>query len=453
LSENSGRTLIQHRDGDLLFVRHRLTVRVVEDDGMGQERTLDGVELLIGSAPDADLVVDDPLVSRRHCEISVADDHYVVRDLESTNGTYLENVRITEAPLAPGATLRVGDTTLLFEPRQKWMRLDRTESSSFGQMAGSSAAIREVFTLLGRIAPTRLSTVLIGETGTGKELAARALHEASDRRTGPFVVVDCGAVSETLFQSELFGHEKGAFTGADRARAGAFELASGGTVFLDEIGELPLELQPRLLRALERREVRRLGAAQPTEVDVRIVCATHKPLRELTESGSFRRDLYYRLAEVLVELPPLRERPEDVPLIARQIVERERPDQGFTLEPGAIEALKAHDWPGNVRELRNLVRRALELCNGTAISASDLGLRSARPVASVESPPRASVERALTELPLEQARAQWNQDFEREYVQELLERHGWDFERAARAAKVHVKTLQRVARKHRLARR
>ncbi len=271
--------------------------------------------------------------------------------------------------------------------------------------------------------------------GTSSALSSRGSDAIPPKRRAP--------------RTALFGHEKGAFTGADRARAGAFELANGGSVFLDEIGELRLELQPRLLRALERREVRRLGASHPTEVDVRIISATHKPLRELTESKRFRGDLYYRLAEVLIELPPLRERRDDVPLIAQHIVDRERPDQGHSFQPDAIAALKSHEWPGNVRELRNLVRRGLELCTGTSISAKDLGLKSGPPKTEVApSPQPAAIEPPLSELPLEAARARWNLEFEREYVQALLERHGGDFERAARAAKVHLKTLQRVARKH-----
>jgi transcriptional regulator with GAF, ATPase, and Fis domain len=448
--DSPDQTLIRHRGGELLFVRHRLTVRVVDGETDSHERTLDGAQFLIGSAPDADLVLGDPLVSRRHCEIGVTGDHYVVRDLESTNGTFLGGVRVTEAPLAPGATLRVGDTTLLFEPRQKWVRLERP-GSSFGQLVGSSPSMQKLLAILERIAGTRLSTVLVGETGTGKELAARALHEASDRRAGPFVVVDCGAASDALFQSELFGHEKGAFTGADRARPGAFELASGGSVFLDEIGELPLELQPRLLRALERREVRRLGASHPIEVDVRVICATHRPLQELSESGQFRRDLYYRLAEVLLELPPLRDRLVDVPVIAQGILDRERPGQGYSLRPDAIEALQAQSWPGNVRELRNVLRRTLELCASRSISATDLGLVSRPQPRRVAAPPEVPIDASAGELTLERARAEHNLEFERRYLGALLERFAWDFDRAAAAASVHVKTLKRMARKHGIA--
>jgi two-component system, NtrC family, response regulator GlrR len=223
--------------------------------------------LLVGSAPGCDVRIDDPTVSRHHCELTAGDTAYSVRDLDSTNGTRLDGTEVYRAPLPPGAELALGEVRLRFEPLADLVPV--TEADRFGELIGSSAEMRRLFGLMERLAATELTCVLCGETGTGKELAARALHDASSRADAPFVVVDCGAVSASLVESELFGHERGAYTGADAARAGAFEDASGGTVFLDEIGELPLELQPKLLRVLERREVKRLGATRHLTVDVR----------------------------------------------------------------------------------------------------------------------------------------------------------------------------------------
>jgi transcriptional regulator with GAF, ATPase, and Fis domain len=300
--------------------------------------------------------------------------------------------------------------------------------------------------MLERLAATRLSVVLSGETGTGKELAARALHAASECKGGPFVVVDCGALPESLAESELFGHEKGAFTGADRARAGAFELASSGTIFLDEIGELSLDLQPKLLRAIERREVKRLGAGQPIDVDVRVVCATHRSLTEMMAAGRFRQDLYYRIAEVILELPPLRERTDDVVLIAERMLADEGRQLGRKLvwRPDALTALAAHSFPGNVRELRNVVRRAAALAEGSEVGLQELALAPA----AVGASPSVGAELVDPSLTLKVARERWSATLERDYLTRLLAGVGGDLERAAQIAEIHPKSLQRLLRQH-----
>ncbi|MCA9580506.1 MAG: sigma 54-interacting transcriptional regulator, partial [Myxococcales bacterium] len=229
-----------------VLLSHRQKVLVVAGPDQGKEQEVEGTRVTIGTAPSNDLQLRDHTVSRRHCEISVRNDRYYIRDLDSTNGTLLNGTPVVEGILSPGARIRLGDTEIIFEPKKKWERV--TESDSFGQLKGSSQTMRGVFAMLAKVAATELSCVLVGETGTGKELAARGIHENSARSKKPFIVVDCGAVSKTLISSELFGHEKGAFTGADRQRQGAFEAADGGTIFLDEVGELPLDLQPQLLR-------------------------------------------------------------------------------------------------------------------------------------------------------------------------------------------------------------
>ena len=446
----SGTQVRRENDGPVL-VEHKLSLVVTEGPDIGQSCRVEGARLVVGSSPTADLSLSDRTVSRQHLEIRAEERGYVLSDLGSTNGTFVGEARVTEAVIAPGARIQLGESEIVFEPKQKWVRLGKAEVDAFGPLVGRSPAMRRVFAALERIAKTRLSVVVEGETGTGKELVARTLHAKSDRATGPFVVVDCGAISESLAESELFGHEKGAFTGADRARPGAFELAHGGTIFLDEIGELPLDLQPKLLRAIERREVKRLGAAQPIDVDVRVICATHRSLARMQSEGRFREDLYYRVAEVVVELPPLRERPVDIEPIARRILEDESRQIGreVTLAPDALDALGAHGFPGNVRELRNVIRRAAALCDAHALDASALGLAPpSSPTA--ESVPGDSLVDAT--LPLKDARDRWNGVLEQQYLRRLLEAAGGDLERAARTAGVHPKSLQRLLRQHGLAR-
>lgn len=363
-----------------MLVSHRQRLVVVSGPERGQQHELEGTRISIGGSPKNDLQLTDRTVSRVHCEISVKDDRYVLRDLESTNGTEVNGLRIVEAVLTPGARIRVGDTEILFEPKMKWERVDK-DADRFGEMSGNSAQMRRVFAMLDKVAGTDLSCILVGETGTGKELAARALHAHSARAGAPFVVVDCGAVSKNLIESELFGHEKGSFTGADRQRIGAFEQADGGTIFLDEIGELPVDLQPKLLRALERREIKRLGAGKHIEVDVRVVAATHRKLPSMIKDGQFREDLYYRLAEVVVKLPPLRERSEDIEVIARAIVS-EQAERGSTvrgISDDAMADLTARPWQGNVRELRNVLRRAIAMAASPIIGPEDLTMMGAAP--------------------------------------------------------------------------
>ena len=353
----------------------------------GKEMVLAKSFVTIGTLPESDLVLTDPTVSRRHAEIEERSDGWMLRDKDSTNGTFLANVRVREAYLVPGSVIRLGQTEMTFSPLEERIEVPRSSADKFGGLIGSSAAMREVYGILERIAPTDVTVLLEGETGTGKELAARALHQHSKRAAGPFVVFDCGAVAPNLIESELFGHEKGAFTDAARARQGAFELADKGTIFLDEIGELSLDLQPKLLRALDQRETKRVGGDKPLPVNVRVISATNKDLEKEVKAGRFREDLFYRLSVVRLSLPPLRKRKEDIETLAAHLLASISQEIGKKikgLSPDALAALAANSWPGNVRELRNVLGRAAALCDSDRIEPKDLFLSPGRKTATQE---------------------------------------------------------------------
>ncbi|MDQ3031848.1 MAG: sigma 54-interacting transcriptional regulator [Myxococcota bacterium] len=444
-----------------VLLEHRQKVVVVAGPDRGTEREIAGNALSIGTAPTNDLVLNDDTVSRRHCMISVVRDRYLVRDLESTNGTVVDGTPVLEAFLAPGARIQLGDTEILFQPKKKWDRIEPQQGDHFGALWGKSDAMKPVFAMLAKLSPTDLSCILVGETGTGKELAARAIHDSSRRRGKPFVVVDCGAISENLIESELFGHERGAFTGADRQRIGAFEAAHTGTVFLDEIGELPIDLQPKLLRVLERREIKRLGSTRMMEVDVRVVAATHRDLTAMVRQSAFREDLYYRLAEVVLQLPALRERRGDVGLLAQRILEEyaEPGARPVQLDPSAIEDLERRAWPGNVRELRNVLRRSMMMASSPVLRAQDLRMNAGSTAVSSRPPPSPmegwgegdatspSLDVA-DDLPIKDARERWVAPMEREYLIRVLRRCGGDLDRAAAESGVHRKSFERLLRQH-----
>ncbi|GAO05110.1 nitrogen assimilation regulatory protein [Anaeromyxobacter sp. PSR-1] len=278
-------------------------------------------------------------------------------DLGSTNGTFISGARVTRAELPFGLAVQLGDAEIVLEPREA---PEPARAEAFEGMLSRDGAMRQAFELVERVGPSEAAVTILGETGTGKELFARALHARSARRDGPFIPVNCSAIAETLIESELFGHEKGAFSGAERMRKGAFEEADRGTLFLDEIGELPLDLQPKLLRVLELGEVKRVGASRPIQVSVRIVAATHRDLRAQVRAGRFREDLFYRLCVVPITVPPLRRRAGDVRELAEAFLARAAP-RGVALRwsEEALAKLEAYDWPGNVRQLRNVVQRAL----------------------------------------------------------------------------------------------
>ena len=346
----------------------------------GDRVPLDVDPVVVGRAEGAQVMLEDPEVSALHCELRAVTEGLVLRDLGSTNGTFVGKVRVREVVLTEPTEITVGQSKLLVEPTGK-KRVDVGFSASFGDLVGSTPRMRRLYSVLEKVAPTPLSVLILGETGTGKELVAKAVHEASPRKNGPFVVVDCCSIPGTLAESLLFGHEKGAFTGANERRKGALAEANGGTLFLDELGELPIDLQPKLLRALAERQVKRVGASTVEPIDVRLLAATRRDLGAEMNAGRFRSDLFFRIAQVRVELPALRERVADVPEIVAAICAK----KGLSERADAVMAwidknLDRYDWPGNVRELVNVAEVAATLADTP--EAIDDVLTLARPEGS-----------------------------------------------------------------------
>jgi transcriptional regulator with GAF, ATPase, and Fis domain len=385
------------------------------------------------------LVLTDDTVSRHHCELSRGPDGIQVRDLDSTNGTRVDGTRVREAVVQPGAVIKIGEVEIALRPSTQKVEVLPSDKSSFGGALGESLAMRSIFGVLERIAPTDGTVLLGGETGTGKEVLARAIMSQSARATKPFVIVDCGAVSYSLIESELFGHERGAFTGAVAMRQGAFELADGGTVFLDEIGELPLDVQPKLLRVLETKEFRRVGGNKTLHSNVRVIAATKRDLQREVNAGKFREDLYFRLAVVPVTVPPLRQRREDIPLLVTHMLKQAG---DLSVSADTLAALSSHDWPGNVRELRNVLERAIYMAQATG--SQEIGV-VALPSASASSDTGFAFDAGKS---YRETRAKFDAEFERRYVKWLLGRHGGNVSAAAREAKMDRKHLHDMARKH-----
>ncbi|MBF0492300.1 MAG: sigma 54-interacting transcriptional regulator [Deltaproteobacteria bacterium] len=327
----------------------------------------------VGKKRSCDLLLEDSFCSEVHAKIILRQGKIRVLDLGSTNGTFINGVKIKEAELEDDARLKLGQTELSLNQVLKEEKIRPLEVSSFGPMVGKSNAMRELYAMIQRVAATEATACVLGETGVGKELVARAVHDLSGRRLKPFVALNCGAISRELIESELFGHEKGSFTGAQQQHHGVFEQANGGTLFLDEMGELPLHLQPSLLRVLETGKIRRVGGTQEIPVNVRIVCATHRDLTQAVREGRFREDLFFRLYVFPLLIPALRERREDISLIAAHFVKQmSPPGKSLQLAASANSFLEIQNWPGNVRELKNVIQRAVVLCAGDLIQAEDL---------------------------------------------------------------------------------
>jgi len=342
-------------------------VEIVEGVDAPRRIELDGDRFVIGKLAGCDIVLTDNYVSGRHARLALTARGWTIADLGSRNGTHLDGARVSEAVWPPDKPLTLGRTMLILRQNRDACELELPAGREYAGMIGVGGAMRRVFALIARLADLDATVLLTGPTGCGKELAARALHYQGKRREGPFVPVNCGAIVRELVAGELFGHVRGAFTGATADRRGVFEMARGGTVLLDEIGELPLELQPALLRVLEERTVRRVGDDRERPVDVRVVAATHRDLAAEVAAGRFRQDLYYRLAMMPIPLPPRAERLDDLAPLAEHLLRRESERQGVpapTLSPAALDALCAHSWPGNVRELANVLARALILAAG-----------------------------------------------------------------------------------------
>jgi DNA-binding NtrC family response regulator len=436
---DEARTKLQPRQARVV---QRLRVRVDEGPDTGASCEPEGAAAVgVGTADDNGLVVSDATVSRYHLELRRAPDGIQITDLGSRNGTWVGGVRIERATVPAGTRVRLGGTTITVEDAGSTVAAAATDPPRPPGLIGDSDAIRDVARLVHRLARVDSSVLIQGETGVGKEVIAHAIHELSPRRQKELVVVDCGSMPATLIASLLFGHEKGAFTGADQRRAGAFERAGGGTVLLDEIGELPLEVQPALLGVLERRSFCRVGGSQPIDVDVRVLAATHRDLRAEVNAGRFRADLYFRLAVARIVIPPLRERPEDVEPLVRHFAERitGTPDPGPLA--GAMDALRAHPWSGNVRELRNVVEAALVM--------GELALGD-RPAGAAPPPPAsASASASTAELTsYRDARALALHRFEAEYLRALIEACGGNASEAARRARMDRPYLLTLLRKH-----
>ena len=392
----------------------------------------------IGKGADVQLVLSDPLVSREHLLVHVSAHGVHVRDLGSKNGSFLGGTRLTEATIAPGTIVQIGSSKLRLASVHAPPPPRASEATRFGELHGWSFAMRQVFAQLEAVAATRAHVLIEAETGCGKELTARAIHTEGARANGPYVVCDLGATTGTLVESMLFGHVRGAFTGASTNRPGEFVEADGGTIFLDEIGELPRDLQPRLLRAVESGQVKPVGADKYRDVDVRVIAATNRNLEEEVRAGRFREDLFYRLAVVRVRLPPLRERKEDIPHLARLFLA----DRGIELPPETLAVLGEYDWPGNVRELQNAMQRGLaRLPGGGRLTPDLLGIDGV--VGAALPWPGPDDKRSVLEI-RDELIAAW----ERAYLAQLLERCGGNVSRAAREGGLERAYLHRLLKRH-----
>ncbi len=457
-------------DGGRATVRHLRKSKLVIISGpdAGKEYELNKPRVIGGRSIINEIPLTDKAVSGSHFEITGEDDGYMLRDLGSTNGTHVGELRIMEVFLKPGTTFRVGHTELRFQPLQDMVEIALSQSDRFGSVLGSSVKMREIFATLEKVAPSDLTVMLTGETGTGKELVARSIHDMSGRPKKPFVVLDCGAIPKDLIESTLFGHEKGAFTGAVGQHKGCFEQAHGGTIFLDEIGELDLGLQPKLLRVLENRELKRVGGDKLIKIDVRVLAATNRDLRQMVNKGTFREDLFFRLSVIQIESPALRERKEDIPQLVHHFLAdvAARRGMNMTIAVDAMSALMGLKWPGNVRELRNVVERASSLCDTPTITRADLilgrelgggfggGLSqpSVEASASVPAGGGSGYDPALLQpnVPFKEAKQQVTDGFEQIYLGELLKRNKGNITRSAHEAGLTRYHLRELLKRHKL---
>lgn len=398
----------------------------------------EGQEVYFGSSADCGMCLTDKTVSRRHLKAVLENNKVILIDQGSTNGAFIHGSRFKEITIGHGAEFKLGRTVVKYLPEEEVVEPEPSPDQNFGQLIGGDTKIRQLFKLMGDIAVTDATCLIEGETGTGKELIAEELHNHSHRRNGPFVVFDCGSVPRELIESALFGHLKGSFTGAVTDRKGAFAEAHGGTIFLDEIGEMALDLQPSLLRVLDKRAIRRVGSNTYENIDVRVVAATNRDLRAEVQQKNFREDLYYRLAVIRISVPPLRERGSDIPVLIDNFIERFSPTGNLLVNPEDMQTLRKHSWPGNVRELRNAIERACLLANDGYLNLDDaLQHNDAAPAMGVR-----------TDLPFKEAKGQLVEMFEREYIEDLMTRHSMNLSAAAREAQIDRKHLRELIRKY-----
>jgi DNA-binding NtrC family response regulator len=418
----------------IIDVLPKLAIEVKREAQHGERSVVHQGEVCrIGTHSSNDVVLRDPAVSRFHCKLTRDGSIWRVQDNGSLNGTTLDGVRVRDAELGPEGTIALGDSRIHVRALEGTDEVSIPDVQSFGALIGASVAMRKLFAVLEKVAASEINVLVEGESGTGKELVAAEIVQRGPRAEAPFVIVDCGAISPNLVESELFGHARGAFTGAERERVGAFETADGGTVFLDEIGELPLELQPKLLRAIDAREIRRLGETRARKVNVRVIAATNRDLEREVNRARFREDLYFRLAVVSVRVPPLRDRVEDLPLLIRSFLATlDVTDHAELFPPHVLAELGQHDWPGNVRELRNYVERTIVLREPLPASR--------RPVGAAGD--------ADACVPFKLAKDAVVDAFERNYVAVLLEAAGGNVSKAARNGGMDRMYLHRLIQKH-----
>jgi len=429
-----------------------IELEVLAGPQAGMRRRLSLPTVRLGSSPDNDVVLTDPTVSRCHAEIRSTPNGLLLRDLGSTNGTYCDDVRVVEAYLAPDMVCALASTRLRVRRVLDSRPYQPGDEPGLGGLVGATPPMRELYGLLKAIAPTPTTVLIRGESGSGKEVVARTLHELSGRG-GPLVVFDASVTDPEMVRNDLFGHVKGAFTGAQAPRDGAFRRAHGGTLFIDEIGELPPELQPRLLRALESREVVPVGSDRPVKVDVRVIAATHRDLEAMVREQRFRADLLFRLSVITVPVPPLRAIRADIPLLVQSFAQR----LGLraNVSPAALAVLAAHAWPGNVRELRNVLERAAVLCRGSLIEPTDLGMPALpMPAAAADAvgapagagpAPRAPAMASDADpaAAVQQLDAAQLKFLERRMIEEALARNGHNKAAAARELGISLSTLKR----------
>ena len=419
------------------FQLEAVELEVTSGPDAGFKRSYSLPVLRIGSATDNDVVLTDPTVSRHHAEIQITPEGLLLRDLGSTNGTFIGNLKVGETYMATETRCKLGYSQVNIRPYTEEHQVEIALENHLGQLVGASAPMRELYGYLRAVASTPTTVLIQGESGSGKELVARTLHELSGRE-GSLVVFDASVTNQEMVRNDLFGHLKGAFTGAQGSREGAFRQAHGGTLFIDEVGELPLDLQPRLLRALENREITPIGSDRPVRVDVRVVTATHRNLQEMVEKGTFRADLFYRLSVVPLRVPPLRDIREDIPLIVEAFIDRL--ELNCRMTPEALAAMQRYHWPGNVRELRNVLERAAVLCQNGLVRPENLHLEQPAPPGAL--PPNGPQSGSTTQ-PVTPATRDQLKDQERQMILDTLARNGNNKTAAARELNIPLSTLKR----------
>ena len=408
--------------------------------------------VLIGQSPACDLRLSDRMISRRHVAIELQGARLRVTDLASTNGTNINGITILDAMCGGGEQVQLGETTIRLDMLAGVEKVQLPTATRFGRLVGQSAEMRKLYPLCERLAASNVPVIIEGETGTGKEVLAESLHEMGPRSSGPFVVFDCTAVPPNLVESALFGHERGAFTGATESRRGVFEEAHGGTLLLDELGDLELSLQAKLLRVLERSEVQRVGSNRTVKVDTRVLAATRRDLDQEIQAGRFRDDLFFRLAVARIELPALRRRAGDVTVLAFHFW-RQLAGKGLPFPSDFAQRLESYAWPGNVRELYNAVARRVALGDLAAIETARSAPAEAGPP-SVPSAPLSSrghdvIEDVLAQdLPLTRARERVVEEFERRYVTRVLAQHGGNVSKASAASGIARRYFQLLRARH-----